>query len=298
VSDLTCDHCAAPFVASRPNKRFCSELCRKRHEWERAKGRRVPRPRKPAKVYAACQDCRGPIPEWPAGYANSTSARSRCRACYNAYCKRRYAAKRGDLYKKPPAPKPEPQPARTIICARCGKEKITYQPHAIYCSRYCNREAWLDRGNRPEPKVKPAPKPKASPLLVIHCGICARPMVSRRGSKYCSEQCRINNVNNRVTALYFAATRRADVKGGMFWRRRLIDYLVNRDGTHCGICHHHVDITLTSGPRGDDAGPSIDHVVPRSKGGSDDLTNLRLTHWSCNRQRGNRGDIEQLRLVG
>lgn len=47
-------------------------------------------------------------------------------------------------------------------------------------------------------------------------------------------------------------------------------------------------------------GATVDHVIPRSLGGSDDLSNLRLAHWSCNRAKGNRPiDMgEQLRLVG
>lgn len=32
---------------------------------------------------------------------------------------------------------------------------------------------------------------------------------------------------------------------------------------------------------------SVDHVIPRSLGGSDDLTNLRPAHFTCNSSRGN-----------
>ena len=34
--------------------------------------------------------------------------------------------------------------------------------------------------------------------------------------------------------------------------------------------------------------PSADHVIPRSKGGSDDIENLRPCHLRCNISRGNR----------
>ncbi|MBF0808519.1 HNH endonuclease [Rothia nasimurium] len=33
---------------------------------------------------------------------------------------------------------------------------------------------------------------------------------------------------------------------------------------------------------------SVDHVLPRSLGGSDDIANLRPAHFSCNSARGNR----------
>lgn len=123
-------------------------------------------------------------------------------------------------------------------------------------------------------------------------------MVKRRSRKYCSDNCqRLNNIE-RGMGLYYAAAKTGRVKEAMYWRRTITDYLAERDGCHCGICGKRVDITLKSGPRGSDLGPSIDHIHPRSKGGSDDLANLRLTHWSCNRNRGNRGGNEQLRLLG
>lgn len=55
-------------------------------------------------------------------------------------------------------------------------------------------------------------------------------------------------------------------------------FIIDRDGYVCGIC-------------GDPVGPSeidIDHILPASKGGSDDPVNLRVTHARCNRKRGNR----------
>jgi hypothetical protein len=58
------------------------------------------------------------------------------------------------------------------------------------------------------------------------------------------------------------------------WTRK---QLIKRDGMICGICKEPIaklaDITF-------------DHVVPKSKGGSDKLENLRLAHEFCNTQRG------------
>lgn len=51
----------------------------------------------------------------------------------------------------------------------------------------------------------------------------------------------------------------------------------------CGICGAQVDPAGTDGAR-----PSIDHIVPVSRGGTNDLTNLQLTHYDCNVAKGNR----------
>jgi len=43
-------------------------------------------------------------------------------------------------------------------------------------------------------------------------------------------------------------------------------------------------------------GPSIDHLVPVSKGGTDDDENLYLAHLMCNKRRGNK-DIDEVRYT-
>ena len=105
----------------------------------------------------------------------------------------------------------------------------------------------------------------------------------------------------RVMDLYYlslAVGRPENMKQTSAWRRYLITYLRSRDGDKCGICARTIDFDIKSGPRGSDNGSSIDHVIPVSHGGQTSLANLRLTHWGCNRKRGNRGGNEQLQLIG
>lgn len=162
----------------------------------------------------------------------------------------------------------------------------------VCCSRSC--AARLAARARPlRPRIAPSTK-----LNWRTCVHCARWFVSRQGRKYCSDECRRVHGIDRIMALYRTATSIGDVKVGMAYFRLIVNYLAQRDGIRCAICRSAVDLDLKSGPRGGDIGPSIDHVVPRSKGGTDDLCNLRLTHWHCNRARGNRGGGEQLQLVG
>lgn len=61
--------------------------------------------------------------------------------------------------------------------------------------------------------------------------------------------------------------------------------LAVRDGTSCGICGLEVDMSLLDlHPMR----PSVDHVLARANGGSNDPTNLQLAHLRCNSVKGAR----------
>lgn len=66
--------------------------------------------------------------------------------------------------------------------------------------------------------------------------------------------------------------------------------IYERDGWVCGFCSGVVEST-TKHP--DPWAPSLDHIIPRSKGGSDEADNLRLVHRYCN---GVRSDRDALTL--
>lgn len=67
-------------------------------------------------------------------------------------------------------------------------------------------------------------------------------------------------------------------------RRRRVARLLKRDGPCCWLCRRALGADIT-----------FDHVIPRSKGGTDALSNLRLAHALCNRRRGDR-DARELVL--
>jgi hypothetical protein len=61
--------------------------------------------------------------------------------------------------------------------------------------------------------------------------------------------------------------------------------LAERDGARCWLCGNAVDL---GAPAGSPWAGSVDHVVPRARGGGSEPANLRLAHRSCNSRRGSR----------
>lgn len=56
--------------------------------------------------------------------------------------------------------------------------------------------------------------------------------------------------------------------------------IYERDRWTCWLCEDAVDQSLIGSHS--EWRPSLDHVVCRSQGGTDDPDNLRLAHWWCN----------------
>lgn len=69
-------------------------------------------------------------------------------------------------------------------------------------------------------------------------------------------------------------------RGGGDWiSPKLRQRIYDRDSLTCYLCDSQLDRLIeTNHPKA----PTIDHVIPRSKGGTDDLTNLRTCCRECN----------------
>lgn len=63
-----------------------------------------------------------------------------------------------------------------------------------------------------------------------------------------------------------------------------ITRLMSRDGTGCMLCGGPLDRKL---PPESPCYITIDHILPKSKGGPDDFENYQLAHRECNERRGN-----------
>lgn len=174
-------------------------------------------------------------------------------------------------------------------CETCGAMFRVRPKAQRWCSLSCRPQSVLPT-KRPL-YGPPAPKVKLSEvrslIWIRDCKRCGQTFVARQRNKvFCSTTCRVGDTSDRIVALYAAAIENGG-PGGARWRKTLCELLAERYGQDCWICGGRVNLNLSSGPKGDDDGPSVDHLVPRSLAGRDELTNLRLAHWRCNRDRGN-----------
>lgn len=246
---------------------------------------------KSSRAEIVCQPCRRTRSE-PSG-ARSQGGRGQCERCGSP---RKLNAKRFCSIECSAAWQSTTRgaaPRKGRECAQCGATYDAGNATQACCSVACRRE--YDAAHR---LAKPKPvKPRLSRVHFPTCKGCGHVFAARSAAKrWCSDRCWLNEQANRVNSFYALACQIGS--GGAMWRGRLVGYLVDRDGPRCAICRRKVDLSLKSGPRGDERGPSIDHIVPRSQGGGDDLANLRLAHWGCNRARKAKGGNEQLALVG
>jgi hypothetical protein len=179
----------------------------------------------------------------------------------------------------------------TTQCTWCGRTclKATTQRYgARFCSLDC-RDTWRRRDRLPvlfvgqvirPTLVKPEPT-KLHVWVAGRCRHCTQPFVDRQpGARFCSKRC---------GRKYWRDERKHEVPHAT----RL--YVLERDGWRCQICKRGIPATASvPHPK---AG-TVDHVLPRSQGGTHDRANLRAAHFDCNWKRSNKGGNEQLALIG
>lgn len=68
----------------------------------------------------------------------------------------------------------------------------------------------------------------------------------------------------------------------------VIKYLIDRDGDHCYLCNKPFEQE-----HGEDwSDYTIDHVIAKSRGGLDHVSNYRLAHFPCNQEKDDRHFLE------
>lgn len=209
-----------------------------------------------------------------------------CQRCYNRRWKREHPP--GQWQGK--APKVERvRVARPAECAWCheGIDRAA-RPWSAYCSDLCQ--------NRTKHGVTaPTPARLAEVGVTVdgvfmanppgrvenECKGCGRRFRCRRARSYCTMECYYVAIGSTPEESYWVNL-----------RTRLAVY--HRDGYRCQLCFEPVD--MCADPGRDPRGPSLDHIIPRARGGGDERSNLRLAHRGCNSRRGSA--VEEFHVVG
>lgn len=79
-------------------------------------------------------------------------------------------------------------------------------------------------------------------------------------------------------------------RGNLWYKQR--QRVIARD-THCVICGQEVDKTIKYP---DAWSATVDHIVPVSMGGTNEISNLALAHFKCNSGRGSK-NIDDVRFM-
>lgn len=178
------------------------------------------------------------------------------------------------------------------VCAGCGVDISSRPAQAKWCAKECRETVHGTRRSTPLP---------ASTCALPECGAAFQPF--KEGQRCCSEKHgkllynRESRADGRQKSSVWNDKRRDN-----YHRRRalkkatstggpvLFAEIAKRDGWRCSICEKAVD-PLVKWP--DSKSPSLDHVVPLSKGGAHDPSNVALAHLGCNTAKNNRVDGEQ-----
>jgi 5-methylcytosine-specific restriction endonuclease McrA len=119
--------------------------------------------------------------------------------------------------------------------------------------------------------------------------ICGAQFTDRNhGAKTCSSECA---KQRGIVSTWNYQTRKRQA----FVEPVIPAEIFKRDGSRCHICRRRLSPkTKWPHPRT----PSIDHLIPLTRGGLHEKANVRTACLSCNSAKGNRGGNEQLLLIG
>lgn len=156
------------------------------------------------------------------------------------------------------------------LCAHCGNRFVARSRDRIYCYEGCCCQKAYQARRR-------SGMARRMNLRFVACDGCSSLFVGEHPSaRWCSKTCA-----NRYWGLVRSRGRGESTGSALYVDREIFQ----RDEWTCHICRMPVDPQLS---RLDEMGATIDHLVPLSRGGLDEFSNVALAHWSCNRSKGAR----------
>lgn len=258
MSSMTCVHCHV--AMSGRKRRFCSAKCSRQH-------------RKPC----TADGCDKP-----------TQARGLCSSHYEAW---RRSTQRVH-----------------VTCEWCGKSADLPKRSGVrkYCGLECTGRArgWSNAGKTPSacrslavvpsiPRVQSTQHPAGKGRLTAgRCRVCQSPFISHYSDVTCSETCtRIHRTRRMNQKWHRRRARLSQVQADPGLRSHLV---FKRDNFHCHICGKMTKPTRHwLHPRY----PTLDHIVPLSRGGEHTFANTATACRLCNSRKSDRLAGDQLALM-
>ena len=225
----------------------------------------------------------------------------------------------------------DPEFMHDLECAKCGKRFESHTLQSKYCSNKCLSANRKTKSKKNGPTCAECgvqmhrgkgvlPQGQARCLECKNGGrgyyeIDGRRVSHGKSGYHAGCRCDICRFSKREANMSFKAKvkseygvnpstlykRRYRERVGVSYRRAPKDWiepdvrlaLYERDDWVCHLCSSPVD---RSAHFNDDLAPSLDHLVPRSKGGSNDPENLKTAHRGCNSARRD-SDLDVLEVV-
>jgi len=198
-----------------------------------------------------CKWCAGPMPE-----------RQRLSGNPPKYCSAKCRRKASDSFK----------PKNDLVektCPSCQRPFTTFLTKQKYCSALCRRDKALDSTSWPRTWNR------TNEMFESTCQDCNAfvSKATRFGKIIRCDLCRgkATSAKNRLKN-----TKRRQMYMG---HRITVEALAIRDGLNCYLCNEDIDLAI---PRNSEWGATIEHILPRSRGGMDTWDNVKLAHWICN----------------
>jgi 5-methylcytosine-specific restriction endonuclease McrA len=162
-------------------------------------------------------------------------------------------------------------------CAQCGKHCIPGENCGARATKYCDQDCkWKALRPKPGPTCRIVAR-ETRTWIEGRCPECGDRFTRRRKSGnvvgYCTRKCQGKAKKRRHDAFKRGAGR----KTLTFWK------VADRDNLTCQLCGEPVSLTAQA-PH--PLSPSLDHIVPLSRGGSHSYDNVQLAHFLCNSRKG------------
>lgn len=170
-----------------------------------------------------------------------------------------------------------------LKCKTCGGEieraLSTVRQKNILCE-YCEAEKREQRELRDKrvelTRLFYAIKQKRTPQI---CTCCGETFYSEYKKIYCSEKCK-SKTKNKVYGKHYIA--RAKKYGVPFEYGITLKKVIQKDNNVCQLCGKPCDISDVKETHVGELYPSVDHIIPLSRGGGHTWDNVQLAHMICN----------------